>query len=134
MTSDRYLHVFTRTEPWAELGPSRRVFRVCRVIFGCVLSGSILSVAILTIPGVFNRAGFGQAVFTFFIIVPVAALFAWAAGCMFIWRAVHEPIRPVPGGPPPEPPSEGAPRPAPLRPFSPLLMSAHAELPNQRNV
>ena len=37
------------------------------------------------------------------------------------------------GSPPPEPPTEGAPRPAPLRPFSPLILSARAELPNERN-
>ncbi len=37
------------------------------------------------------------------------------------------------GSPPPEPPTEGAPCPAPLRPFSPLIQVAHAELPNDRN-
>jgi hypothetical protein len=133
MTSDRYMHVFTRSEPWAELGLLRRWFRVCRIIFGCILSSSLLLVALLAVRGILYRSGFGQAVISFLILVPVAALFAWAAGCMFIWRAVYEPIPPAVGGsPPPEPPSEGAPRPAPLRPFSPLIMSAHAELPNER--
>ena len=37
------------------------------------------------------------------------------------------------GEPPPEPPTEGSPRPSPLRPFSPLIQAAQAEIPNDRN-
>ena len=37
------------------------------------------------------------------------------------------------GFPPPEPPTEGSPRPAPLRPSSPLIQAAHAELPDDRD-
>jgi hypothetical protein len=34
---------------------------------------------------------------------------------------------------PPEPPTEGSPRPAPLHPITPLIQAAHAELPDDRN-
>lgn len=133
MAPNRYMIVFTRTEPWAELGLLRKICRVCRVIFGCILFSSLLLVALLAVRGTFYRSGIGEAVLSFLIIVPVAALFAWAVGCMFIRRAVHKPNPPSEGdSPPPEPPSDGAPRPAPLRPFSPLLMSEHADLPNEQ--
>jgi hypothetical protein len=126
MTPDRYIHIFTRTEPWASLGLFRRVARICRVAFGCILFGSLVLVALLTVRNSAKDL-------SLIVVVPMAALFAWAIGCMFIWRAVHSPSQPSSDGSrPPEPPTEGAPRTAPLRPFSPLVQSVHAELPNER--
>ena len=46
---------------------------------------------------------------------------------------IHRRISGAPPLPPPEPPTEGAPRLAPLRPSSPLIMSARAKLPNDTN-
>ena len=68
------------------------------------------------------------------VLVPFLALLAFAVGCMFSGRGAYPPSQPSLGGSaPPEPPTEGAPRPAPLVPSSPLIQSAHAELPNDRN-
>jgi len=60
----------------------------------------------------------------------LAVLFA--KGLRAIWRCRLGQSR---GGDssPPEPPSQDSPRPAPLRPFSPLILSAHADLPNGRS-
>jgi hypothetical protein len=39
----------------------------------------------------------------------------------------------LPSEPPLEPPTEDAPQPAPLLPYSPLILGAHAELPDDRD-
>ena len=133
MNSDRYMHVFSRTEPWASLGLLRRIARVFRIIFGCVLSGAFLFTVFLAVRGVSFSTSGGQIALCI-ILIPFLVALAWAVGCMFIWRGVYSPSQPSSGGsPPPEPPTEGSPRPAPLRPFSPLIQAAHAELPNDRN-
>jgi hypothetical protein len=132
MTSDRYMIIFSRTEPWSSLGLFRRAARVLRITFGSVLFGSLVVVALLAIRTMSSLSSVRQVLFCL-AVVPFAALLAWSVGCMFIWRATHSPAEPSSdGSPPAEPPSEGAPRPAPLRPFSPLILSAHAELPNER--
>jgi hypothetical protein len=126
-------HYFSLTEPWASLGILRRVVRICRIIFGCVLSSLLLIPAVLFVRGLFFSPTVGQ-VLLYIFIASFFTLLAWAVGCMFIWRGVYPSQEPSSGGlPPPEPPTEGAPRPAPLRPFAPLIMSAHAELPNDRS-
>lgn len=126
-------HYFSLTEPWVSLGVLRRVARICRIIFGCVLSGFLLLAAVLAVRGLFFGPTIGQ-VFSCIVIVPFVTVLASAVGCMFIWRGVYPTQQPSSGGhPPPEPPTEGAPRPAPLRPFSPLIVSARAEFPNERS-
>jgi hypothetical protein len=129
MTSDRYMHVFSLTQPWASLGLLRRVARVFRIIFGCVLSGAFLFTVVLAIRGVSFSTTTGQVV-QCITLIPFLLVFAWAVGCMFIWRGVYPPSQPFSGGShPPEPPTEGSPCPAQLRPISPLVQAAHAELP-----
>ena len=131
MTSNRYMHVFTLTEPRASLGVIRRVARVCRIIFGCFLSGSLLLLSGVCVLGVLSSTSTSQ-VFSSVAVVPGVILLAWASGCMFIWRQVRPTARRS-GGPPPEPPTEGAPCPVPLCPISPLIQSAAAELPHEQN-
>jgi hypothetical protein len=126
-------HYFSLTEPWASLGMLRRVARVCRIVFGCIMSSFLLLAAVYAACGLFFSPSVGHALLCIAIVLHFTVL-AWAVGCMFIWRGVYPPHQPSSGGlPPPEPPTEGAPRPAPLRPFSPLVQSAHAQLPNDRS-
>ena len=133
MTSDRYMIVFSRTEPWAALGLLRRIARVLRIIFGCILSGAFILTVVIAGRGISFSATVREVVLCV-VLIPFLALLAFAVGCMFIWRGVYPPSQPSSGGSsPPEPPTEGAPRPAPLIPSSPLIQSAHAELPNDRN-
>ena len=133
MTSGSHMIAFSRTEPWCSLGLFRRIARVIRIIFGCVLSGSFIFALITAIRGIFFSTSLSQVVLCV-VLIPVLAFFAWAVACMYIWRGVYPPSQPSSGGSsPPEPPTEGAPRPAPLIPSSPLIQSAHAELPNDRN-
>jgi hypothetical protein len=133
MTSDRYMHVFSLTEPWTSLGLLRRIARACRIMFGCVLSGAFLFTVFLAVRGV-SISTSGSQVALCITLIPFLLALAWAVGCMFIWRGVYPPSQPSAGNPPPpEPPTQGSPRPAPLRPFSPLIQAAHAELPNDRS-
>jgi hypothetical protein len=133
MTPDRHRILFSRTEPWSSLGLLRRVARVCRILFGLVLFSSFLWAILLAVRGVALSDSFGQAVLCL-VLVPFLILLAWSIGGMYIWRGVRRPPGPSSGGPPPpeppEPPVEGAPRPAPLRPFSPRVLTAYAKLPN----
>jgi hypothetical protein len=130
---DSYMIFYSRTQPWSSLGLLRRVARVCRVVFGTVLFSGIVLIIIGLISGLSSSHSVAHAVEAIAISIFLAPL-AWSVGCMFIWRGVSRPSLPSSGGsPPPEPPTEGAPRPAPLRPYSPLIHSAAAELPNERN-
>ena len=127
-TTNRYMLVFSLTEPWASLGLFRRIARVLRIIFGCILSGAFLFTVVLAVRGVSFSTSRGQVALCI-TSIPFLVALAWAVGCMFIWRGVYPPSQSSSGGSaPPEPPTEGAPRPAPLRPFSPLIQAAHAEL------
>lgn len=128
---ERNLEMFSRTEPWARIGWGRRVLRVCRIAFGCVLASLLLLMAGLAGCAIFSAVPIDQKIVYAFTAVCVTVL-AWAVGCMYIWRRVHGVMPPDAGGsPPPEPPPEGAPRTAPLRPISPLILFAHADLPKE---
>ena len=132
MILERYRQGFSLTQPWESLGVLRRIARVCRIIFGCILFSFLLLGVVLSVRGMFFSPSVGQ-VLICIGVVPCLTFLAWAVGCMYIWRGVYPPLRPSSSEPPPEPPTEGAPRLAPLRPFSPLVESAHAELPNERS-
>jgi len=123
---------FSRSERWSSLGLLRRVARVCRVVFGLLL----FSACLLLIRTLLHDSSINFSLWQTSLrvgAIAYLALLAWCVGCMFIWRGVYSPSQPSSGGsPPPEPPADGAPRPAPLRPFSPLIVSAHAEAPDGR--
>src|SRR5215218_8824441 len=98
MRTDRYMGIFSLTEPWSSLGILRRVARVCRILFGVVLFSSIVGVAVFVCCVSFSdsvRQGLSC-----LVLMPVFALFAWAVGCMFIWRPVY-PAPPLSRGSPP---------------------------------
>ncbi|MEQ1933340.1 MAG: hypothetical protein ABL962_05605 [Fimbriimonadaceae bacterium] len=85
-----------------------------------------------------------------YLAVIAAILGGYSLGCVFagswgglvcqsicLWLAIYgyahfrtSLLRTSGGSPPPEPPTEGSPRPAPLVPMPPFVLSAHADLPN----
>ena len=133
METKRKLILFSRCLPWSSLGLAGRVARVCRTIFGSVLFVALLLIIVLAVWSLQYRTSVWQVVDAIWII-PFIAFLAWSVGCIFIWRGVETTRkRPYWGGSrPPEPPAEGAPRPAPLKPFSPISDSAHCPLPDER--
>lgn len=130
MTSDRFMVMFSRTEPWSQIGLFRRIRRVCRILVGSVLFSMLLLFIFTAIRGIWLSSSLWQA-FSCILVIPVLALLAWAVGCMYIWRAVHQPWEISSGHEPPPPPPQDAPRLAPLSPFSPLILSEHAPLPDE---
>jgi hypothetical protein len=126
---------FSRTQPWSALDFMQRVARVGRILVGLALFAFfiwILVAAVLAIP---ITSAVSQRMFEIFVI-PYLLVLLYCIGRMFIWRPVirsrFDPLPPAANPPyPPTPPDEGAPRPAPLRPITPLILSAHAEIPRE---
>lgn len=129
MNSDRTFLVLTRNDPWSHL--LRRFVRLGRISLKLLLFTALGGVALL---GAFFSPSTAEA-WSWCVLLFVLVLLAWGIARigMSIWRALYLRRRPPPDdSAPPESPDDGAPVPAPLRPFSPLILSAHAQLPKSR--
>gem|GEM_PF-4153280 len=128
MNSNRSLFAFTRGVPWS--GLIQRLVHLGRIALKFVLLIALGGFAAL---GAFYSISTAEA-WSWCILFFVIGLLAWSAVCicLLFWRAAHSRRPPPDDSAPPSSPDDGAPVPAPLRPFSPLILSAHAQPPKSR--
>jgi hypothetical protein len=138
MPVDESKFYFTPCDPWESLDPVQRVLRALRIVVGLVLCLFFLAVVGSASFFLYAYAYPDPALSTtvLIIIIVVSLLQAAAIARMLIWRPERK--FPLPRldenrreeGPDPPPPDD-APRPAPLMPFSPKVLSATAPLGEQ---
>ena len=123
---------FSACDPWESLDPAQRALRVLRIVVGCALYLFFLMLAALCTWGFFFAHNYGDMALTALLVACLLLLNA-AIGRTLIWR--RERKYPLPHldedqreEGPDDPPPDDAPRPAPLIPFSPKVLSATAPL------
>jgi hypothetical protein len=132
---------FPPVDPWSELGPEQRGRWLIRIALGAAAFGFLLWVAGVGIYGICQCRTWWLAA-PFLVAVPFVLWLAWLVGSLCLWRKTLLIIRRVPIAELPRPPKtddeedddpsggppDDAPRPAPLRPFSPRTLVARADL------
>lgn len=122
---------FSPCDPWRSLDPLQRALRALRIVVGCALALFFLTLAGMAGLFLYDYPNFGQRT-TVLIIVVGSLLQVAAIARTLIWRPERK--SPLPRldenreeeGP--DPPPDDAPRPAPLLPHSPKVLSASALL------
>ena len=105
--------------PFCQLSLRRRVFRVCRIVFGVTLVLPLVSICISIFVMALHTHSFSEAI-TLICFGLMLGYFSIAGTLILVWRPIRSKFDNVPPSPP-APSSDAAPSLIPIRPNTPLV-------------